>query len=258
MDLAGFVRGLPADQRSPSGPEAAQRPESAGTPPGRPLSSSRHSTGALKASHARASRVRTKSHQGPGRGGAPAVPRRHPSALPVGLSTSPHESTRPHEDGIGPEAGETPRPRGRALAVDTHRGPQPPTHDHRDQRKGPAACFRRWRGLCACLLGVARGGVEPPTFRFSGGRSYQLSYLAALADTSATAVLTGFEPAASTLTGWRALLTAPQDLVQLSHRVLGPVLSLRFSFCQMSGSARTASYPQRDSNPRYRLERAAS
>lgn len=25
---------------------------------------------------------------------------------------------------------------------------------------------------------VARGGVEPPTYRFSGGRSYQLSYLA--------------------------------------------------------------------------------
>ena len=25
---------------------------------------------------------------------------------------------------------------------------------------------------------VARGGVEPPTFRFSVGRSYQLSYLA--------------------------------------------------------------------------------
>src|SRR5438270_7767258 len=24
---------------------------------------------------------------------------------------------------------------------------------------------------------VGRGGVEPPTFRFSGGRSYQLSYL---------------------------------------------------------------------------------
>jgi hypothetical protein len=28
------------------------------------------------------------------------------------------------------------------------------------------------------LVGVVvRGGVEPPTFRFSGGRSYQLSYL---------------------------------------------------------------------------------
>ena len=25
---------------------------------------------------------------------------------------------------------------------------------------------------------MARGGVEPPTFRFSVGRSYQLSYLA--------------------------------------------------------------------------------
>ena len=24
---------------------------------------------------------------------------------------------------------------------------------------------------------VVRGGVEPPTFRFSGGRSYRLSYL---------------------------------------------------------------------------------
>ena len=26
---------------------------------------------------------------------------------------------------------------------------------------------------------MARGGIEPPTYRFSGGRSYQLSYLAA-------------------------------------------------------------------------------
>jgi hypothetical protein len=27
---------------------------------------------------------------------------------------------------------------------------------------------------------VVRGGVEPPTFRFSGGRSYRLSYLTLL------------------------------------------------------------------------------
>src|SRR5687768_13373786 len=34
---------------------------------------------------------------------------------------------------------------------------------------------------------------------------------------SFTAVLTGFEPAASTLTGWRALQTAPQDQVSRRH-----------------------------------------
>jgi hypothetical protein len=55
---------------------------------------------------------------------------------------------------------------------------------------------------------VARGGVEPPTFRFSVGRSYQLSYLAV----KFLAVLTGLEPATSALTGRRAL--------QLLHRTL--------------------------------------
>ena len=55
---------------------------------------------------------------------------------------------------------------------------------------------------------VARGGVEPPTFRFSVGRSYQLSYLALVL----LAVLTGLEPATSALTGRRAL--------QLLHRTL--------------------------------------
>jgi hypothetical protein len=51
---------------------------------------------------------------------------------------------------------------------------------------------------------VVRGGVEPPTFRFSGGRSYQLSYLTVGADGNVAlpkAVLTGFEPATFTLTG---------------------------------------------------------
>jgi hypothetical protein len=64
----------------------------------------------------------------------------------------------------------------------------------------------RKRNLCV----VARGGVEPPTYRFSGGRSYQLSYLAPDADGRRggfrnarllRAVLTGFEPATFTLTG---------------------------------------------------------
>jgi hypothetical protein len=84
---------------------------------------------------------------------------------------------------------------------------------------------------------VARGGVEPPTFRFSVGRSYQLSYLARLAHVTRRAaraargfhmrpymetprsaarrcgaVLTGLEPATSALTGRRAL--------QLLHRTL--------------------------------------
>ena len=55
---------------------------------------------------------------------------------------------------------------------------------------------------------MVRGGVEPPTFRFSGGRSYRLSYLTLArcsAEAPTAAVLTGFEPATSTLTGWRAL-----------------------------------------------------
>ena len=41
----------------------------------------------------------------------------------------------------------------------------------------PEQAKRRWRRLSAVLVVVVRGGVEPPTFRFSGGRSYQLSYL---------------------------------------------------------------------------------
>jgi hypothetical protein len=49
---------------------------------------------------------------------------------------------------------------------------------HRDEslvlagRRASTACSRRSK-----TYNVVRGGVEPPTFRFSGGRSYQLSYL---------------------------------------------------------------------------------
>ena len=56
------------------------------------------------------------------------------------------------------------------------------------------------------LKSVARGGVEPPTFRFSGGRSYQLSYLAVGSGIVPTrlATQTGLEPATSAVTGRRA------------------------------------------------------
>ena len=51
---------------------------------------------------------------------------------------------------------------------------------------------------------VARGGVEPPTFRFSVGRSYQLSYLAEQSGSLRSATPTGLEPATSAVTGRRA------------------------------------------------------
>jgi hypothetical protein len=65
---------------------------------------------------------------------------------------------------------------------------------------------------------VARAGIEPATFRFSGGRSYQLSYLAgrhwiqSKCLTTTLATLTGLEPATSAVTGRRAN--------QLRHRAL--------------------------------------
>ncbi len=65
---------------------------------------------------------------------------------------------------------------------------------------------------------VARAGVEPATFRFSGGRSYQLSYLAGNAglEPNDLATLTGLEPATFAVTGRRAN--------QLRHRALHTAL----------------------------------
>ena len=78
---------------------------------------------------------------------------------------------------------------------------------------------------------VVRGGVEPPTFRFSGGRSYRLSYLTLaikLKGSNRAAVLTGFEPATSTLTGWRALRllyrTMLPRLLFLARKSISPTL----------------------------------
>ncbi|BCM68253.1 hypothetical protein EASAB2608_03587 [Streptomyces sp. EAS-AB2608] len=69
-------------------------------------------------------------------------------------------------------------------------------------------------GFAAGAACVLPGHVCPDT---TGARS--LSGRASVTD----AVLTGFEPAASTLTGWRALQTAPQD--QVSRRL--PCVALR-------------------------------
>ena len=88
---------------------------------------------------------------------------------------------------------------------------------------------------------MARAGIEPATFRFSGGRSYRLSYLAGgIVCLAVVATLTGLEPATSAVTGRRAN--------QLRHRAL---------LYHRSALPRRA-YPQRDSNPCYRRERAAS
>jgi hypothetical protein len=67
----------------------------------------------------------------------------------------------------------------------------------------------RWRS-------VARAGIEPATFHFSGERYYRLSYLAShparragegrrqLVSLAALATPTGLEPATSAVTGRRA------------------------------------------------------
>src|SRR6185312_11976138 len=112
------------------------------------------------------------------------------------------------------------RPSGKALSPKTTRrhapeSPSPPAEPATTppSPKAPAPAPARKsprspeRGLCLTLLSVARGGVEPPTFRFSGGRSYQLSYLAvdgAGAPTGRGATQTGLEPATFAVTGRRA------------------------------------------------------
>lgn len=77
-------------------------------------------------------------------------------------------------------------------------------------------------GMFPLVKAVARDGIEPSTFRFSVGRSYQLSYLAARANSARSvfkATQTGLEPATFAVTGRRAnqlrhwaLLRAPNGI----------------------------------------------
>ena len=74
---------------------------------------------------------------------------------------------------------------------------------------------------------VARAGIEPATFRFSGGRSYQLSYLAGRQPGSMpnlvpaeSATLTGLEPATSAVTGRRANRLRHRALLSCVSRVV--------------------------------------
>ena len=130
-----------------------------------------------------------------------------------------------------------------AAGVRVAKPPPSATKSRKIKRGWPGPRFPR-AGDSPSL--VARGGVEPPTFRFSVGRSYQLSYLAK----ELLAVLTGLEPATSALTGRRAL--------QLLHRTLLSTCHALSTCIAPAGLSTTYQCPQRDSNPCYRLERAAS
>ena len=113
---------------------------------------------------------------------------------------------------------------------------------------------------------VARAGIEPATFRFSGGRSYQLSYLAGRPRLenfqpclAVMATLTGLEPATSAVTGRRANRLRHWALLScLSCLSCSRATSLAVPSYLVVPSCSSCSCPQRDSNPRYRLERATS
>ncbi len=90
---------------------------------------------------------------------------------------------------------------------------------------------------------VARAGIEPATFRFSGGRSYQLSYLAGRQIhrycLAVLATLTGLEPATSAVTGRRAN--------QLRHRAL---LCSQYDWLRTPNGIRTRATAVKGRRPR--------
>ncbi len=90
---------------------------------------------------------------------------------------------------------------------------------------------------------MARAGIEPATFRFSGGRSYQLSYLAGRQIhrycLAVLATLTGLEPATSAVTGRRAN--------QLRHRAL---LCSQYDWLRTPNGIRTRATAVKGRRPR--------
>ena len=140
------------------------------------------------------SKRRRATHRSP----SPRTPTR--TCLTMSLTTSPPRSTR----------STTPLAQLAADTVWPHFGPIPSASSEDDVPPKPV-----YSTLSCINNRVARAGIEPATFRFSGGRSYRLSYLARAARHPMPrhlATLTGLEPATSAVTGRRAN--------QLRHRAL--------------------------------------
>ena len=149
-------------------------------------------------------------------------------------------------------------------------------------RRSPKRRTRRRGSLQRDATVVARAGIEPATFRFSGGRSYQLSYLALRQPAhpvntecaGCLATLTGLEPATSAVTGRRANQLRHRAVLFARDRTVidAPVPTQIGGPAPASGRGPNAgcpghrvtvtgtspAYPLRDSNPRCRRERPVS
>ena len=116
---------------------------------------------------------------------------------------------------------------------------------------------------------MARGGIEPPNLPIFSRMLYQLSYLAGnvrAENPDRAATPTGLEPATSAVTGRRAnqlrygawmMPTRAAPVTPGERRASGPTLT-HVRARRGIGRGVRSRCPQRDSNPRCRLERAES